>query len=116
MRIDMPTSNDYKVIASDCAYHIAQLKELRKHNPSEGLRHTIKYKIHTLMVARWIASKHFGMESRKLTAELKRYYRSVHIKDVLELYFLKHYRYGYEDLDKYKEQFKEEVGYEINPI
>ena len=110
------TSNEYKIIASDCTYHIAQLKELRKHNPSEGLRHSIKRKIHTLMVTRWIASKRFGMESLKLTAELKRYYRSVHVKEFLELYFLKHYRYGYEDLIKYEQQFKEEVGYEISKI
>ena len=112
----MPTSNDYKLIASDCAYHIAQLKELRKHKPSEGLRHSIKRKIHTLMVTRWIASKHFNMDAYKLTAELKRYYRSTHVRDVMVLYFLKHYQYGYSDLVKFKDQFKEEVGYEINEI
>ena len=112
----MPSDNDYKVIAMDCAYHIDELKKLRKTPITSSKRLDIKEKVHTLMIARWTASKRFAMTSDKLNKELKRYYKGTKVKVVQELYFLKHYRYDFSDLVKYKEQFMEEVGYEIKRV
>lgn len=103
---------NYKIIINAVAFAIKQLRASRK-GTNKNQKDNINNKIHTLLVTKWIGAHRFNISTDNTNKELKNFQMSTRVKIFDELYFLKHYQFGYADFVKYSPQFKEEVGYDL---
>lgn len=106
---------NYKIIVNSVAFASKQLREQRK-TATKARKKDIIIKLHTLMVTQWIGATRCNIDRTRLEMEIKGYYKSQHIKTFDELYFLKHYRFGYADFLKYKKEFEDRMKYKLNII
>ena len=108
---------EYRTVANSVNFAINQLRNAKKQRGLSSSRRLVMIdKIHTLMVTKWIAAKRFNIQLATIGNDLKTYHKAAHANVVDELFFLKHYRYSIDDLHKYKQQFKEELNYEMEII
>ncbi len=114
--MDNQDSAEYKSLINHADFLIKQMRDERKTPTIDSRREQIKIHIHTLLVMKWLAAKHFGVDSTSISNKLKKYYCAVHIKILDELYLLRNYKYGGEDVEKFLTSFKEETKYEVQKI
>lgn len=107
---------DYKSIINKCDTIEKAIRQERKSPITDSRRWQIKVHIHTLMLIKWLAKKRFGVETESIADKLRKYYCAVHTNLIDELFLLKTYQFGTEDLEKYINNFKEETRYEVEKI
>jgi len=107
---------DYKSAANRCVFKIKALKKERRTTTSSGVKWKIKIRIHTMLVVRWLAAQRFTVDATQAANALRSYYKSQHVKMIDWLFLLQHYEFGSIDLDKYKQEFKEEFKYDLEKV
>jgi len=109
-------NEDYRVAANKSNVMIKRLKNQRREQPTESVRYMSKRRIFTMLVMKWLAARRYNVESGQAERAICNYMRAAHTRVVDELFLLKYYRYGQEDLNKYKEQFKEVFKYDLETV